>query len=112
MPKPPEVYWEDLCYDAQQCVEKSLKSYLVFCKINFRYVHDIGELLKNLKEAGKEYPASFNDAVILTGYAVDTKYPNISEPVTEKEYLEAVELAKQVYQWIEQKIEQQYKLGL
>jgi len=24
MVKPEDVFWEDLCYDAQQCVEKSL----------------------------------------------------------------------------------------
>jgi HEPN domain-containing protein len=49
MPKPPEVFYEDLCYDAQQCVEKSIKGLLTFNNVKFRYVHDIGELLKTLK---------------------------------------------------------------
>ena len=46
-PKPEEVYYEDLCYDAQQSVEKSFKAVLCFYNIKFRLVHDIGELNNN-----------------------------------------------------------------
>lgn len=81
MPKPEDVFWEDLCYDAQQCVEKSLKAFLLFHQIKFRYVHDIGELLKTLSTNGVTYPDEFKDAVTLTDYAVETRYPVISEPV-------------------------------
>lgn len=34
-PKPEEVYYEDLCYDAQQLVEKSFKAVLCFHNIKF-----------------------------------------------------------------------------
>jgi HEPN domain-containing protein len=112
MPKPPEVFYEDLCYDAQQCVEKSIKGLLSFNNVKFRYVHDIGELLKTLKENGVNYPEEFNKAVILTGYAVETRYPVMSEAVTEEEYQEALQIAEQVYTWVEQEIENQYTLGL
>jgi HEPN domain-containing protein len=112
LPKPPEVFYEDLCYDAQQCVEKSIKGLLTFNNVKFRYVHDIGELLKTLKESEVNYPEEFNKAVILTGYAVETRYPVMSEAVTEEEYQEALQIAEQVYTWIEQEIENQYRLGL
>lgn len=111
MPKPPDVFFEDLCYDAQQCVEKSIKGFLTFNNIKFRYVHDIGELLKTLKDNGIKYPEDFEKAVILTGYAVETRYPLISEAVTDVEFKEALKIAEQVYNWIEQEIETQYGIG-
>ena len=48
--KLPDVYWEDLCYDAQQACEKSLKALLIFNEIKFRFVHDIGELINTLEK--------------------------------------------------------------
>ncbi|MGE5682602.1 MAG: HEPN domain-containing protein [Bacillota bacterium] len=112
MTKPEDVFWEDLCYDAQQCAEKSLKALLIFHQVKFRYVHDIGELLKTLKVNGISYPDDFNEAVILTDYAVETRYPIVSEPVTEEEYKEAVRIAELVYNWVESEIDRQYKLGI
>ena len=32
-PKPDKVYWEDLCFDAQQAAEKAIKALLMFHKI-------------------------------------------------------------------------------
>lgn len=112
LPKPADVFWEDLCYDAQQCVEKSLKALLIFHQVKFRYVHDIGELLKTLKLNGVSYPDEFNEAVILTDYAVETRYPIVSEPVTEEEYKEAVRIANLVYNWTESEIDRQLKLRI
>jgi len=36
------VYFEDLCFHAQQAVEKSLKALLLALRIRFPYVHDLG----------------------------------------------------------------------
>jgi len=41
-PKPADVFWEDLCFDAQQAAEKALKALLLARRIPFRFVHDIG----------------------------------------------------------------------
>jgi HEPN domain-containing protein len=35
-----------VAYHAQQCAEKYLKAYLIFCGIDFPYTHDISELLE------------------------------------------------------------------
>jgi len=61
-PKPQDVFWEELCYDAQQAAEKALKALLVFLKIPFRYVHDIAELLTLLEQNGIELPESIKVA--------------------------------------------------
>jgi HEPN domain-containing protein len=112
MPKPVDVFWKDLCFDAQQCVEKSLKSLLIFYGIKFRYIHDIGEFLQTLSENDIIYPLTFKDAVILTEYAVESRYPILSEEVTEIEHKKAVEIAELVYTWIESEISKQLKIDL
>ncbi len=55
-PKPEDVLWEDLCFDAQQAAEKALKAVLLFAGIKFRFVHDIGELVTLLTKNGFNAP--------------------------------------------------------
>ena len=35
-----------IAYHAQQCAEKYLKAYLVFCRVDFPYTHNISVLLE------------------------------------------------------------------
>ncbi len=37
----PEILYEDLCFDAQQAVEKSLKAVCIFNNIEFPKTHNI-----------------------------------------------------------------------
>jgi HEPN domain-containing protein len=41
----PDVLYEDLCFDAQHAVEKSLKAILVYRRIAFPKTHAIADLL-------------------------------------------------------------------
>ena len=100
-PKPEEVFWEDLCFDAQQAVEKSLKALLLFYNIPFRFVHDIAELLTGLEQNGINLPEQIRAAAELSDYAVETRYPGPMEPVSEEEYKEAVKIAEMVVSWVE-----------
>jgi HEPN domain-containing protein len=100
-PKHEEVFWEDLCFDAQQAVEKSLKALLLFHKIPFRFVHDIAELLTVLEQNGLSLPEQIRAAAELSDYAVEARYPGPMEPVTEDEYKEAVRMAEMVVSWVE-----------
>ena len=100
-PKHEEVFWEDLCFDAQQAVEKSLKALLLFHKIPFRFVHDIAELLTVLEQNGLSLPEQIRAAAELSDYAVEARYPGLMEPVTEDEYKEAVRIAEMVVSWVE-----------
>ena len=110
MPKVEEIFYEDLCYDAQQAAEKSIKALLSFYNIKFRFVHDIGELLYTLEQNNIKVPDEIKESVILTNYAVETRYPSPYEPVTEEEYKVAVNLAGKVYSWVEELISNQIKL--
>ena len=47
-----EIYLEDLCFESQQATEKALKAVLLSKEIQFRFVHDIAELLTLLEQNG------------------------------------------------------------
>ena len=100
-PKPKESFWEDVCFDVQQAVEKAVKAVLIHREIDFPKTHDIGELLTLVDQAGEKIPRAFWKADDLTQYAVETRYPGPAEPVTRKEYREAVAVAGKVVKWAE-----------
>ena len=110
-PRPAGVCWEDMCFDAQQAVEKALKALLVHYNIPFRYVHDIAELLTLLEQAGLSLPEDVRLAAGLSDYAVAARYPGPMEPVTEEEYQEAVALSATMLRWVERLLGQKQEPG-
>ena len=94
-----EILYEDICFDAQQSAEKSLKALLVKLDKPFPKTHSIGSLLKLIEETGIEIPDDVKQSKILTDYAVDARYPGVYEPVSEDEYKEALKLAEDVFEW-------------
>ncbi len=97
----PEVLYEDLCFDAQQAAEKAIKAVLVHRKVAFPKTHDIIDLLTILQRSDLEVPEEIQQADLLTGYAVETRYPGLSEEVTQEDYAQALELAERVVRWAE-----------
>jgi len=100
----PEVYLEDLCFDAQQAAEKAIKALLIKKGITFPYVHDIAHLLTLLEQTGVQIPDPVKRAEDLTRYAVVTRYPGVAEPVTESHYRDAIVSAEAVVCWAEKEI--------
>ena len=95
------LYLEDLCFDAQQAAEKAIKAFLVHRGVRFPYVHDLTALLTLVEQGERAVPQSIRQSARLTRYAVATRYPGVSEPVTQKEYEEALILAEDVVHWVE-----------
>lgn len=101
----PGVYREDLCFQAQQAAEKSLKALLLQRGIRFPYVHDLAELIELLERHGERILPGIHEVARLTSYAVETRYPGLAEPVTREEYEVAVTLAEEVVRWVEKALE-------
>jgi len=101
----PGVYWEDLCFQAQQAAEKSLKALLLHRGVRFPYVHDLAELIELLEQQGESIPPGIREVARLTNYAVEARYPGLAEPVTQQEYEMAVALAEEVVRWVEKALE-------
>jgi HEPN domain-containing protein len=95
------IYLEDLCFNAQQAVEKAIKAVLMQRAVEFPYVHDITQLLTLLEQAGQEIPPAVRQAERLTRFAVFTRYPGVGPPIRPEEYTEAMRVASEVMQWAE-----------
>ncbi len=104
-PLPEGAFREDLCFHAQQAAEKALKAIYQYHDWPFRYVHDLDVLASGLRENGLSVPREVEQAVALTTYAAEARYPGLSEPITNEEYEQAVSLAHAVVHWAERIIE-------
>lgn len=84
---------DNVCFHAQQCVDKYLKALLVSSLIDFPRTHDLGELVARLPE-GLHVPLTEQDQDRLTEYATTTRYPGDYETITMQEARQAVRLAR------------------
>lgn len=96
----PEVLYEDLCFDAQQAVEKAIKALLVHKAIQFPKTHSISDLLTLLQQGGVPVPEEIRPTSMLSAYAVETRYPGLSEEVTAEDYGDALDLAERTIRWV------------
>lgn len=94
-----DAYLDDLCYHAQQAVEKALKAVLLKRGQPVTRTHDLADLAGRLQDDGMEVPDVVLDAVFLTEYAVAARYPGLDEPVTEEEWRGAVAAAHAAVAW-------------
>ncbi|WP_272501977.1 HEPN domain-containing protein [Salinibacter ruber] len=101
----PNVYLEDLCFDAQQAAEKALKALCIERGIEFPYVHDLARLVTLLQDEGQPVPDAVREAGRLTRYAVLTRYPGLDDPVNEDDYERAVAIAERVVEWVEDRLD-------
>ncbi|SNQ60328.1 HEPN domain-containing protein [Candidatus Methanoperedens nitratireducens] len=101
-----EILYEDLCFDCEQAVEKSLKALLVHISVAFPHTHSISSLIELIEDNGIEVPDEIKESISLTAYAVSTRYPGDFEPVDEEEYQEALKIAKKVFNWAKKRIKE------
>jgi len=97
----PDVLLEDACFHTQQCAEKALKALLIRREIAFPYTHVVETLLDILAGAGVDVPPEVDEAVVLTQYAVQARYPGAWGPVTTSEAEFALRVAGRVLTWVE-----------
>ena len=98
------VYLDDLCFDAQQAAEKSIKAVFIANKIRFPFTHDIGKLLELLADGGVTIPKFVREAVILTDSATFGRYPGPKVMATTRSHARAVRIAEKVLRWAERKV--------
>jgi HEPN domain-containing protein len=99
------IYYEDLCYQAQQAVEKSFKGLLIYYGIEPELTHNIGVLLNEI-EKYTEIPDHIKKSINLTNFAVQTRYPGEYDNVTAEEYQNAVKIAKDCLDWVKKTIKE------
>ena len=92
-----EPYFAEVtAFHSQQAAEKYLKAFLVWHQIEFPKTHDIEALLKLAGKAEGKIPEVLREAVILTPYGVDYRYPGEYPEVKRSDAERALLLADRV----------------
>lgn len=94
-----------LAFHAQQAGEIAIKAVYHHQSLEYERTHNLEILAKGLEDAGILVSDDVKQAVSLTRYAVHTRYPGMSPPVTPEEYHEAIRLAQAVVDWARELVE-------
>jgi len=99
------VYYEDLCYQAQQAAEKGLKALLIFYGVEPERTHNLFILLQKLDDY-TELNDDIKDVLKLYNFAVQTRYPGDYIAIEKEEYEQSIMIAERCLKWVEEKIKQ------
>ena len=84
------------CWCAQQSAEKVLKAVLIFLQIDFPRTHNL-DTLRDLVPESWQLKAAHPDLSNLTRWAIEAKYPEDMQGVTETDASETVEQARAIW---------------
>ena len=101
-----DVLPEQVCFHAQQAVEKAFKAVLLHTATDFPLTHDLEELLDLLARAGIAVPKELVEAGDLTPYAVESRYPGFWGDITEPDMREALSVAETAVIWAGERLQQ------
>lgn len=87
--------FDTVCFHAQQCVEKYLKTVLVLHQREFPKTHDLGSLVR-LLPAGVSTNVDTEALLTLNRYPIEARYPGDWEPMSRHDAEEAVEVARKL----------------
>jgi HEPN domain-containing protein len=96
-----------VCFHCQQAVEKVLKAYLVLHDIDPPKVHKLETLCEMCMEYDNSFSLFFDICTKMTKYAVETRYPDDVFNINETETKQALENAKNVYDFCRTKLLEQ-----
>ena len=87
--------FDTICFHSQQCAEKYIKALLVCNSINFPKTHDLAELVCLLPESLK-IGVELDALSTLNSYSVSVRYPGFEEPLTRRDAIKALSIAKDI----------------
>lgn len=83
-----------ICFHAQQCAEKYLKSYLTSRDVTVEKTHDLTRINNICIGIDPEFRELSENAELLSGYAVEIRYPGDFIECSMEEAEEAIKMAK------------------
>ena len=95
---------ENVCFMAQQSIEKALKSVLCWHQVAFPLVHDAGILVAKMPQG--VHPPSGYDLSVLTSFATNRRYEEGSIQLSLKDMESVLSTAQKVLAWAEKEIGQ------
>ena len=97
------VFYEDLCYQAQQAAEKGLKALLIYYGIEPQKTHSLFILLQEL-ENFTELNDEIKEVLKLYNFAIQTRYPGDYDTIEKDEYEESILIAEKCLKWVEERL--------
>lgn len=96
--------FDTICFHCQQCAEKYMKGYLAHYKREIPKTHHLEKLLLSCVGIDSSFTQLATICEILTGYAVETRYPDDYYEYTREEAAQALGYATQIKDFICSKI--------
>lgn len=102
----PDQLADIICFHSQQAVEKYLKGFLAFHKLEIPRTHELEELISLCGEIDSEFSGLYEISSELSSYAVDIRYPMEGNyDVTIEEAHRAIEIADKIKIFVLNKLE-------
>lgn len=104
-------FYPPICFNSQQAVEKALKAFLYFHRVDEEFrSHHLDMLLVRCKEIDLTFDELREPVAILDQYYIPTRYPDALAGMTasgvyhEEEAREAVEYAEKILEFVMQRL--------
>jgi HEPN domain-containing protein len=110
----PRTFWHEACFLARECAEKSLKAFLEAAGKAAPTVHGLTTILRECIAVDKEFGRFQSHCQRLSRYQDVARYPSLTDEYTftESETTEAIRLARELFDFVCDKIEQRKQAGL
>jgi HEPN domain-containing protein len=95
-----DPYLDTAIYHCEQCIEKSVKGWLVYYDESFEKTHDLRLLVTLASEIEPRFTEWFDVAEQVSPYAVAYRYPGEALEPTEDEFKQAFLAASRFYDFI------------
>jgi HEPN domain-containing protein len=94
-----------ICFHSQQAVEKYLKGFLAFHKLEIPRTHKLEELISICEEINQDFSGLYDISSELSSYAVDVRYPiEGNYEVTTEEAHRAIDIAGEIKNFVLNKL--------
>lgn len=93
-----------VCFHCQQIAEKYLKGFLIYMEREFEKIHAIPKLLESCMEIDPQFLELKPEAVALTIFYVQTRYPGDFPQFTFGDAQKALESAKKIKDFVLEKL--------
>jgi HEPN domain-containing protein len=101
----PDPLADIICFHSQQSVEKYLKGFLAFHKLEIPRTHELEELISLCEDIDSEFSELHEISSELSSYAVDVRYPMEGNyDVTIEEARRAIDIAGKIKSFVLNKL--------
>jgi HEPN domain-containing protein len=93
----PDAYFDTALFHCQQAAEKAVKAFLVFHDQPFEKTHDIDRLINLALPIQPGFSSLFDEAELLTQYAVSLRYPDENVEPDREEFNRALAAVNKIF---------------